>query len=701
MTKKRAAKGKKQLRKHPSFMSLTLSNVDAESVKTPNEFPFPGMRTPSTLVPQPTQVGRQGSSTLLGEQYNFGSTIGDTLSNSYSPRARGAESPSALRSHYDPKKLPLSISQQTSASSARDWKGSPSISSPLSLNAVEPVKATEPLGLHSRNIYTDTEASGSSKLSGNSVKRINGNTRRRPSVLDPPTLHPNANRVFHAVSPPPALINEVLPKPLCPQSQPKITFSRPSWWANVKTQVSPNTIEAQQRHEDMEGNFLSIKLHVKKPKAKPEAGMRNWVDGLEDERTSLDGQQDIEVSGYRMVEPYKSPMSFQKIMTHGFRFPQIPERKICFSDSEPITLLDQTPSFRFDSPPVRSLYSGSSSQAREEISTPGSTPASPGATIVQPTTSRQGSSPEMDLQSVSFLELSSSEDEMESNSDAPCRRHRIRASIERASYNNEVSVGNAQRAQPVRPRSIVNGRIRPSSRSNIPEKVPPVPKIPDKPRLSQRTSAVQWREMKAGSTESMVDSGESSVSGSIDIRRAKIIAKQTIRRSKFMKVTSEEERLLEAMRDKRARIRQDDFDKGFKTAMQLQDIVARPKTTSADERAFRSPDYGAMASTDLILEDAYPSPEVPVNRKGAAGLISSSKTSPSLSLSPSDVLFETPASHNSPMTPPPGQGALSLHGRALTLSPPRGIIEMDIISHERKRIMSSSVVDLERVEHDG
>lgn len=722
LKKKQSKKVKKQLRKYPSFMSVTLSDVDAESVKTPDEFPFPGMHTPSDLVPQPTQnKGRQGSSPLLGEQYMFGIANGGTLSNASSPGARRVESSSTLRSHYDPKKSPLSISQQTSASSARDMalrKGFPPISSPLSHDTVEAVKSAEPDGLHSRNMSTDTKFSGNSKVSGNSLRKINSIPRRRPSIMDPPTLYPNANRAFHATSPPPALINAALPKPPGPQSQPKMSFSRPRWWAKVKTEMpAPISVEDQQRHEDFDDHLPSIKLNVKKPRA----GMRNWFDGLEDEGSSSDGHQDIGSSKYRLPEPYKPPLGIQEIMAQGARSPQIPERKSSFSNnSGPTKLLDQKPSFQFDSPPLRSLYSGSSSQVPEDMSTPASTPGSPDGTVLKPTISSKGAPPGIDLQSFSFLELSSSEDETESSSDAPYRRHRIRASIEKARYNYEVLVGNAQRAQPVRPRPIVNGRNRPLSRRfNSSEKVPPVPKIPDKPRLSRRASSVRWREMmedKAGSTGSTVDSGESSLSGSIDARRARTRAKQSIRRSRFMKVTSEEEKLLEAMRDKRASIRQDDFDKGFKTAMQLQEIVARPKTAGADGRTSRSSDYGSRSSTsppaqeyamktsrsdsrfsasaeDLRLGDAFPFPEVPLNRRGPPGFISPPKPSPSLSFSPSDILPET-----SPVTPPPGHGPLGGPSRGLTLTPSRGITAMSKIGHERKRTVSSSVVDLDGVE---
>ena len=724
--KKQSKKEKKQLRKYPSFMSVTLSNVDAESVKTPDEFPFPGMQPPSDLVPQPNQgIGKQGSSSWLGQQYACGSTNAGTPNNASSPQARRADTSSTLRPHYDPKKSPLSISQQTSASSARDMalrKGFPPISSPTSLDMAEPVKSNKSQGLHSRNISTDTRVSGSSKLSGNSLTRINSVPRRRPSVMDPPTLYPNANRAFHAVSPPPALINAALPKPLGPQSQQRLSFSRPRWWAKVNTQMPPATaIGDQQRLERFDDFLPPIKVNVKKPKAKSEAGMRNWFDGLGLEGAGSNDHPETE-SNYPIQEPYKSSLGMQEMMMQGSPSQQIPERQRSFSNhSKPTSLPDRKSSFRFEPPPIRNSHSGPSLQALGDTSTLGSTSASLDATIIQATSSK-GPHPGVDLQLVSFLELSSSEDETESNSDAPYRRHRIRASIEKASYNNEVSVGNAQRAQPVRPRSIVHGRTRPLSRiTNSAEKVPPVPKIPDKPRLSQRTSSVRWREVmedRAGSNESNVDSRESSVSGSIDAQRPTTRVKQTIRRSRFMKVTSEEEKLLEAMREKRASIRQDDFDKGFKTAMQLQDIVARPRTAGADGRAGQSSNFGSRSSTspppqdhvtetsrtisrfsasaeDLRLDDAYPFPKVPLNRKGH---ISPPKPSPSLSFRLSDIVPGTPASHNSPMTPPPGHSGVGAYGRSLTLSPPRGITAMNKINHERKRTVSSSVVDIDGLE---
>ena len=346
-----------------------------------------------------------------------------------------------------------------------------------------------------------------------------------------------------------------------------------------------------------------------------------------------------------------------------------------------------------------------------------------------------------DLQIQSVLNLSSSEgeDETEAESSAPetstFHRHRIRASIERADYGDEVLIGNALRVQPVKPKPVVNSSPVRSSfrRSKTPDIVPPVPSLPSRPPLNQRTSSMRWRallEEKAASpsqsqsvstttadaSESTVDSaGESSLNntppssqGPPRLASKKRESTPLRRGSKLMSVTSEEETLLEAMREKRASIRATDFQKGFNSAMQMHvaDYMSRPKTSGADGRTPRSSIYGAgsshgsisgsisppllapavyrppggiqqqqsvhighlykaslgansgrSASTDnLTLEDAYPFPEVPSEpipfiTTRSPGM--KAEASPSLSFSASDIMPNTPSTRDSPLTPPP------------------------------------------------
>jgi hypothetical protein len=86
----------------------------------------------SGVFPRGPRLRGKASSTVLGQRY--GDDGATTASNS-SARLRNADSSSTLKSYYDRQKSPLSISQQTSASSARDLalrKGFPPVTLPRS-----------------------------------------------------------------------------------------------------------------------------------------------------------------------------------------------------------------------------------------------------------------------------------------------------------------------------------------------------------------------------------------------------------------------------------------------------------------------------------------------------------------------------------------------------------------------------------------
>ncbi|MCJ1274833.1 hypothetical protein MMC21_002631 [Puttea exsequens] len=733
-------KERKQLRKSPSYMSVTLSDVDGELVRTPDGFPFPGLQSTDTLRRPSYNMHSQGSSPLLGDQYftpnEFTET--DNISSVSSQQARHAGSSTALRPHYDPAKSPLAISQQTSASSARDMalrKGLPQISGTTRHVPIQIKSLTDLDASHNRQPSADSKVSESSKLSGNSIRRINSIPRRRPSRLDHPTLYPEANRTFHSVSPPSALISSSLPKHLA-SIQPSAAFNKSKWWQrknSPKASPEPPPDSQLESEQPFEESFSSIKVNVKRPKVAGE-GERNWFDGLGDDSETLEDLQHPEVAAAEspVRSPERHPMSIHEIMQQELRPSQMASRKSSFSNkSQHATPTGRKLSFRLDSPPPRRYATAPS--------TPSNGIRSPASSLSPQTTPRGKVEAGM-----SFLDVSSSDDDYGESSapsevQASYRRHRIRASIERAKYNTEVSVGSAQQAQPVRPRSIVNRTpartSRPvsgaSGRSNSSETVPPVPRIPaspDRPKPGQRTSSMRWREMmeeRAASTESTIDSGESTFNDINAARRpqsGRAKRRSSIRANKLMKVTQEEEKLLEAMRDKRASIRQDDFEKGFKTALHLQDIVARPKTAGADGRNSiahsRSSIYGSRSSIspvptteynlkrtltgsrlsastdDLIIsttitnEDAFPFPNTNND---------SNKISPSPSFDPSDILPTTPTSRNSPLTPPPGLGSLG-GWRGSTLSPGRSVQGINKLGHERKRTISSSVVMLDGVE---
>ncbi|MCJ1372481.1 hypothetical protein MMC20_003706 [Loxospora ochrophaea] len=118
----RPSKGNKPEKNKPSQRKLSFSNSIAQELQHPTR-QGSGPSSPGFLT--------QASSPILGK--NAVGTTSDldsiTDGNSLGHRRRGSSS--TLRSYYDPVKSPLAISQQTSASSARDMalrKGCPTVS---------------------------------------------------------------------------------------------------------------------------------------------------------------------------------------------------------------------------------------------------------------------------------------------------------------------------------------------------------------------------------------------------------------------------------------------------------------------------------------------------------------------------------------------------------------------------------------------
>ncbi|KAF8866755.1 hypothetical protein BDZ45DRAFT_574694, partial [Acephala macrosclerotiorum] len=109
--------------KYPGSRSSGMSISISESTQSTNEsgsiheHQTDQWDRESGVFPRNPRLYRKASSTLLGQR------IGDdglTSTSSVSGRLRSEDSSSTLKSYYDRQKSPLSISQQTSASSARD-----------------------------------------------------------------------------------------------------------------------------------------------------------------------------------------------------------------------------------------------------------------------------------------------------------------------------------------------------------------------------------------------------------------------------------------------------------------------------------------------------------------------------------------------------------------------------------------------------
>jgi hypothetical protein len=114
-------------------ISISESSQSIQSTNDTNSFRGPSSEQwdhESGVFPKPRLAGRP-SSTLLGHNYREDAT---TDTSSVSRRMRHEDSSSTLRSYYDRQKSPLAISQQTSESSARDLalrKGYPPVVAPM------------------------------------------------------------------------------------------------------------------------------------------------------------------------------------------------------------------------------------------------------------------------------------------------------------------------------------------------------------------------------------------------------------------------------------------------------------------------------------------------------------------------------------------------------------------------------------------
>jgi hypothetical protein len=100
----------------------------------------------SAVLPKHEMLGRKASSTVLGQR--FGDDMATDTSSTLH-RLRNEDSTSTLKSHYDRQKSPLAISQQTSASSSRDMalrKGLPAMNNRSPLLQVDPTDPWDQAG---------------------------------------------------------------------------------------------------------------------------------------------------------------------------------------------------------------------------------------------------------------------------------------------------------------------------------------------------------------------------------------------------------------------------------------------------------------------------------------------------------------------------------------------------------------------------
>lgn len=736
---KKQSKKEKKLRRHQSFMNVTITDVDGSL----QDGDVGSLKSPQLLHNQP-------SSPLLGQQYvNDSPDWGSATDVSGLPHR--SQSSSTLHSYYDSSKSPLYISQQTSASSARDMalrKAHFATVSPLSQDISKPIKTSKAKDKHHER---------------NSPITL---SKRRPGLdlqLDISSNYQKPSALNRHIAPPQTIVQSPSQISETSNSHQTVQASRPKWfgWERKKSRESSQlSVPSPQQLSRIEKETPTPEkptayMHAKKP--------RNWFNDYSEDSTPEDYSQQP-IPGYQLPENYGSSAAFKRNEHSGKHRLRRSKSSISEVSQEPLPPRSASRSHQNDAllqledTSVRQrAYSNGAQSPPSDGSRKSDQPGKKELTIILS---------QADLHTQSFLTLSSSEDESEGRTDSEtCRRHRIRASIVKADTGDEVLVCSAERVKPVKPRPVVNIPRRRTGSSKSIDPIPPVPSLPSRPKLNPRVSSMKWQDeskvVQPGMEINNVSdhSRESSITSCSTSRISQTSSqkKMQIRGSKMMAVTAEEEKLLEAMRRKRASIRQEVLAEHVEDGSSLygsKTPTSRPRTAGADGRPGISsyfdidrstssppPTHGyakhidvpsyAASTGDLSQEDSYSSPspsqrfKIPTVFTFPSSLPKTipityypQKPAPSLSFSPSDILPSTPAmsdatgddmygavqyaSRSSPLTPPPAH-VLDVYESELVvaaLDAQQSSFYLEKKGHDRNRTISSSVVVLDGAERE-
>ncbi|KAI4095940.1 MAG: hypothetical protein LQ344_001321 [Seirophora lacunosa] len=696
---------RKGLRSH---MNVTRSGAEHNMASAKDGFPFPDMPGSRDSSRRPSHnLRNQGSSPLLGERFFKGSPGTDSTTNSPSPRPHFYGSSSTLRSYYDPAKSPLSISQQTSASSARDMalrKGCPSFSSPLSQDVSS---EASPSAVQNKRRTATERAPGWRPAHADLLDRFRGTRTASTSTMSPNKVADSQLQLSHS------------------NSQQSASSGRPNWWKRKKAKQSKSKEQSpseERRIDQFDLGLDSLKTNIRKPKA----GTKYWFDrvGNGNNASTIDIEGDVdeihtEFWNKRLDE-----------LRPGAHSPE--QRDVC------------EPSLDGDlgcvSPADAKCTTRTQHAPEDYVQTAGPDPPSQ-----LKTRSRSSTISKADLSNQSFLELSSSSDEetdeagSHSSQQEIYRRHRMRDNVDQNATGADVLVNSGQKIRPIKPKPVVNTSPRKSKRGS--EVIPPVPKIPERPQLQQRVSSMKWRNIQnlksptittGAMDESTCSSGGASITSQTSSYRhagRESQLKKSAPVSKVMTVTVEEGELLEAMRHTRASLRQNAFAEGytkaFRSSRNMQD---RPRTSGTDRRvSYQGSERSASPSPSMCTTNASPQsfrfPEVPSSsenttkpfslpsreakppRQAPPIIYPPPKASPTESFSPSDVVASTPRSRLSPLTPSFITQEDDLHNTFGGIEDgsaggKRGVekIEKAANGHQRKRTVSSGVVMLDGME---
>ncbi|KAI4943175.1 hypothetical protein J4E91_009615 [Alternaria rosae] len=527
----------------PGFMSITVSeasfgsHIDERNMATPTEN--------DGYLKRPTMATR-ASSNVLGRTYTGESRQGSDNS-SLHRRLHPQMSNSTLRSHYDAKKSPLAISQQTSDSAVRDRalrRGYPPVLTDHGYNNYEASPVSPVILDETRKKEFRKSKPARLDLTRLFPKPKDGSDGHGGTLLSPAKMV-NSPAAMSSTS-------EFFPRPMTRQPTPQVLPAKLQKKKSMKYQNPPVKPQPQSQppmspvRKVKRDQYDNAKIHVRRPPK----GVQHWFDALDED--SEDSQEEI-----LDLEPKRH----NNVATEPDLVPAVGEpsqgRNAAHCDGR---LQNPIPAYKRDSFALEDIVDIThlTSPSQYSLDTYRShTSAKTKTSAISKT----------NLQDSSVLSFSSSEDEVDDRSRS--RKGSVRKSMDSADYTGEIVIGRAQAYElPPHRRMQSSGKLSilsTSTNATIEVMYAPEPPFPSHhhPRGSTYSGGRLSSHVRQPSIihedddirpKTAVTTPVSPTAHSVVSTRTSASAPQPQSEGsrKFMQVTPEEEALLELMRKKRA-----------------------------------------------------------------------------------------------------------------------------------------------------
>lgn len=684
----KAARPKKALRDKQSFVSISVSEISQNHALNGDEGLDPAATTDNWAPPRlaPRGLIPRPSSPLLGRHLHDPSTQTENRDLSQNNGLHDSPSSSTLRSYYDPAKSPLSISQQTSASSARDMA--------LRKGCRPVIDSQDGSGTQNAMHLTRTNSGEQSQACES--------PRKRPPRLDFSRLFPRPHMFSGSLLSPHRVTKS--PSALSMSSDILPPTSMHATEMPSRTDASRGSLSAS--NEGQSSYFSATVEPTIEPKAslkKPRQRLKHWFTAAEEDvplnnptweaRPSRKAAQDFE------SVPTIEPASCSNWHTLPGPLPK--------AQSAP-------KSSKSDGPFIRLASSFGEANSMH-------CPSSPKSRISKKSTGSVFTN--SDLQNESVLTLSSSEDEDESDGRAStctsthCHRN-IVASTKRYNNGNRDGANRIQALRPVKKHahsdSILSSGSQSSAlsarsdviagRNGLPRSTflhPPSISYPRR-KGAPGNGAPEFisEDLRPKSSNDATSRSSIPLNGFVPTPASPSRSESRIplRTSRIMAVTREEESLLEALRQKKAAMRQ----KGPSTTetQTLEPDVSRPVSSEYTAGSIISEKRLRFAEEPLPTASAALVSNQGVSRSRTSGFldnasISSARwsndattvtylpipnSSPILHFTPSEYNSPTPPSRSSPKTPPSEETGLSIthmDGSGKAAFAPAGVVQAE------------------------